>query len=190
MPRTKQVDKWKQKEWYTIEAPEMFEEKEIRETPAASKEELIGRTLTVPLRDITGKRSHNNIKITFLVNEVEGETAKAQVKSFKLSRGYISKNIRKRHSTIKTVKDLDIGGNKLHTTAYAFTVNKIHSSKQREIREKINRKLEKEAGENSLSSLLQKMIFGKTATDIFKDIKIISPIKRVEVTKCEVERGE
>ncbi len=190
MAQTKKVDTWKQKEWYTIKAPEMFEAKKVRKTPASSKEDLIGRTLTLPLRDVTGQRSHNNTKVTFQINDLEGETAETTVKNFNLSRSYISKNIRKGHSVIKAVKDLDMNGKTLHTTTYAFTVNKIHSSKKEKIREAINNKLEEEARKNDFNSLLQKMIFGKTATNIFKDIKIICPIKRVEVTKCEVERGE
>ncbi len=186
----RKVDKWKQKEWYPIQAPSIFEEKNIRKTPATSEEELIGRTLTVPLEDITGKRNHRNTKITFQITGIEGGTAQTEVKKFQLTRDYIRKNIRKRRSVIKSVKDLETDKGTLRTTTYAFTVNKLHSSKERKIREIINKKLEEEKNENNFESLLQKMIFGKTSTNIFKEAKAISPIKRIDITKCEVKRGE
>lgn len=189
MARKRKVDKWKQKEWYVITAPEMFEEKKIRETPAISEEELIGRKLTVPLRDITGKRNHKNTQITFEINEVEGDKARTEVKGFQLSRDYIRKNIRKRRSVVKTIKDLEVNGSTLHTTIYAFTVNKVHTHKQKKMREAMNKKIEEESKENDVESLIQKMIFGKTATNVFKGIKTISPVKRVDITKCEVKRG-
>lgn len=186
----RKVEKWKQKEWYTIEAPGIFEEKEVRETPATSKEELIGRTLNVPLRDITGKRSHKNTEVTFQIEDIEGEKAKTYVKKFKLTRDYIRKNIRKRTSVIKLVRDLEIKDSTIHVTAYAFTVNKIHTSKQKKIREVMDKKLKEEVENNDFDSLLQKMLFGKTATNIFKEAKAIAPIKRIDITKCEVKRGK
>lgn len=188
--KKKKVNKWRNKDWYTLEAPEMFERKEIGGTPAEEEDNVIGRVIKVPLDQITNKRSHRNTIIDFKVKEIEGGKAKTEIKGFEISRSYIRKNIRKRKSIIKTVKDLETDGIKLHTTAYAFTVRNVHSSQKKKIREIINRKLEEEAEKNDFNSLIQKMIFGKTATEIFRETKEISPIKRIEITKCEVERGE
>jgi len=186
----KKVNKWKDKNWYTIEAPETFERKEIGDTPATDKEELIGRTVETSLRDLTGKRSHNNIRVKFKVKEVEGGKGKTEIESFNLTRGYIRKNIRKGRSVINTIQDIEINGNKLHTTTYAFTVGKLHSSKEKKIRKVINEELQKQGKENDFESLIQKMIFGKTATDLFRKAKKIAPINRIEITKCEIERGK
>lgn len=185
----KKVKKWKNKEWYPIQAPEMFEEKKIGQTPAEDEGKLKGKTIETSLRDITGKRSHSNMRIEFQVNEVEGGTAKTQIKGFNMSRDYIRKNIRKGRSIVRTVRDLKPNDETLHTTAYAFAIGDAHSSQEKKVREILDEKLDEEAIENDFESLLQKMIFGRTATDIFKEAKKILPIKRIEITKCEVKRG-
>lgn len=186
----KKAGTWKKRDWYPIKAPEIFEEKEIRETPARSKEELIGRTLTIPLNDITGKRNHRNMNVTFKIKNVEGGKALTEVKSFELTRDYIRKNIRKRSSIIETINQFNVDNKELNVTVYAFTVNKTHSSKQKEIRRRLDEKLEEEVKNNDFDTLIQKMMFGKTATELFKNIKTVTPVKRVEITKCEVKRGE
>jgi len=186
----KTINKWKNKNWYPVEAPEMFEKKEIGDTPALTEEDLIERTVETSLRDITGKRSHNNIRIKFQIKEVEGGTGKAQVKSFNVTRGYIRKNIRKGRSIIKNTQTIEMNSKTLKVTTYAFTVSEVHSSQKKEIRRVMEKELQKQAEENDFNPLIQKMIFGKTATSLFKKAKEIAPIKRVEITKCEVERGE
>ncbi|MFW5902558.1 MAG: 30S ribosomal protein S3ae [archaeon] len=186
----RKVNKWKDKNWYTIEAPETFERKEIGDTPAESEEELVGRTIEASLRDLTGKRSHNNIRVKFKVKKVEGGKGKTEIESFNLTRGYIRKNIRKGRSVIQTIQDIKTNGNTLHTTAYAFTVGKLHSSKEKKIRKTMDEELQRQGKENDFESLIQKMIFGKTATNLFRKAKEIAPVNRIEITKCEIERGE
>ncbi len=186
----KTINKWKDKNWYPVKAPEMFEKKEIGDSPAPSEEELVGRTIETSLRDITGKRSHNNIRVKFQIKEVEGGTGKAQVKRFNVTRGYIRKNIRKGRSTIKNTQKIKANGKTLKVTTYAFTVGELHSSQKKEIRKVMEQEMERQAEENDFNSLIQKMIFGKTATSLFKKAKEVAPIKRVEITKCEIERGE
>ncbi len=193
MPKAKtakKANKWKDKEWYKIEAPEIFEEKGIGETPAIETDELEERTIETSLRDLTGKRNHNNIKIKFKIEGIEGETIRTKIKSFKVTRDYIRKNIRKGRSVIKTIEDIEVDDKNLHVTVYAFTVGKLHSSKEKKIRKIMSEELHKQSKENNFDSLVQKMIFGKTATALFKEAKEIAPIKRIEITKCEVEEGE
>lgn len=184
----KKVDKWKSKKWYSVEAPEVFEKKTITETPAESEEQLIGRTIKTSLSQITGKRSQRYIELILQINEVEGGKAKTQLKGYELSRSYLRKNIRKGRSLVKTVKDIETDEGQLRTTVYAFLVRKVHTSQKDKIREIINNKLEEEAKNNDFNDLIQKMIFGKIATEIFKKGKKISPIKRIEITKCMISR--
>ncbi len=182
----KKVDKWKSKKWYTIQAPEMFERKDIKETPSDSEEKLIGRTLKTPLSDITGKRNQRHIELVLQIEEVEGDKAKTKLKGYEISRSYLRRNIRKGRSLVKTIKDVEVDDKKLHITAYSFLVRKAHTSQQSKIREIMNEKLEEEASKNNFDNLVQKMIFGRTSTDIFRECKSISPIKRVEISKCKI----
>ena len=69
-------DKWKEKVWYQILAPEYFDSKEIGKTPAGNPDLLIGRTVQPTLYDLTGDFEKIHVKLRFKILEVAGQQAK------------------------------------------------------------------------------------------------------------------
>lgn len=63
-------DTWREKSWYTIKTPVAFEDKEIGETPAKDADLVIGRTVEVTMRELTGDFSKQYIKLQFEVDNV------------------------------------------------------------------------------------------------------------------------
>ena len=47
-------DKWREKKWFSIMAPNQLGGKEIALSPAVNGEELVGRKVEVPVSDFTG----------------------------------------------------------------------------------------------------------------------------------------
>ena len=66
------------KEWYTIEAPDMFGNKVVGETPSLDSKNLVNRVLEVNLMEIENNYKRFFIKLKFKINEVEDKKVKTK----------------------------------------------------------------------------------------------------------------
>lgn len=187
--KRKTADIWKKKEWYVIVAPKMFEEKEVGATPADKEEKLLNRVIEVPLREITGNIQHQFIKLLFRVVEVKAKKAYTDFDGFALVREYLKRNVRRRRSLISTIQTMTTkDGKKIQVTAHIFTARKVKASQKRELRQKMAEVLVKTASERNFEDIIQQLVFGAVSAEIFKNVKTLAQVKRVELEKCEVIR--
>jgi len=183
--KRKTADAWKKKEWYAIYSPKSFEEKEIGISPASEPDNLMNRIIEVPLREVTGNMAHQFVKMWFRVTDVKGKNAYTVFDGFELVREYLRRNVRRRRSMIRVVKKVETSdGKKLNVTVYAFTAWKVETSKKNLIRKVMLDAIVRIAKENNFETLIQKMVFGTMASEIFKELRAVTQIKRVEIAKC------
>ncbi len=184
--KRKTAEAWKKKEWYSIYSPKEFEEKEIGTTPGSEPDKLLNRVIEVPLREVTGNMAHQFIKMWFRIVDVKGKNAYTVFDGFELVREYLRRNVRRRRSMIRVVRQVETKDNKkLIITVYTFTARKIETSRKNMVRKLMMDAMDRIAKENAFDALVQKMIFGTMASEIFKETKGIAQIKRVEISKCQ-----
>jgi small subunit ribosomal protein S3Ae len=185
--KRKTAETWKKKEWYSIYSPKEFEEKEIGTTPASEPDKLLNRVVEVPLREITGNLTHQFIKMRFRIVDVKGKNAYTKFDGFELVREYLRRNVRRRRSMVRVVRQVETKDNKkLVITLYTFTARKIETSKKDLIRKIMINFVDKIAKDNGFDALVQKMLFGSMAADIFKEVKSVTQVRRVEISKCQL----
>ena len=180
-------DTWKEKSWYTIKTPLMFEEKEIGETPARDPDLLIGRGVEVTMRELTGDFSKQYIKLRFEIDNVAGEVANTKFTGHKTTTDYVRSMIRRGTSRIDasavvTTKD----DRKIKLQVLAVTIRRAKSSQQRYMRSVIEDLLREAASEKSFDELVKVCVNGKLASEIYHKAKKIYPLKRVEIIKSKV----
>ena len=180
-------DTWKEKSWYTIKTPLMFEEKEIGETPAKDPELLIGRGVEVTMRELTGDFSKQYIKLRFEIENVAGDVANTKFTGHKTTTDYVRSMIRRGTSRIDasavvTTKD----DRKIKLQVLAVTIRRAKSSQQRYMRSVIEDLLREAASEKSFDELVKVCVNGKLASEIYHKAKKIYPLKRVEIIKSKV----
>ena len=155
-------DTWKEKSWYTIKTPLMFEEKEIGETPAKDADLLIGRGVEVTMRELTGDFSKQYIKLRFEINNVAGDMASTKFTGHKTTTDYVRSMIRRGTSridasTVVTTKD----EYKLKLHVLAVTIRRAKSSQQRYMRQVIEELLKENASEKTYEELVKTSVNGK-----------------------------
>lgn len=188
--KRKTVDTWKKKQWYTIVSPAAFEEREVATTVGIEDKNLIDRIIKVPYRDITNNMNHQFVKLILRITEIKGLTAHTTIEGFEIVEEFLRRNIRRRRSIIKTVRTLETSDKKkVRLTAHAFTARKIDSSQKKIIRKIMDDFLTEEVPKMTFDFLIQKSISGAIPTEIAKRAKEITPIKRVEMSKCWLMRG-
>ncbi len=167
-------DTWKEKSWFTIKTPLMFEEKEIGETPAKDADLLIGRGVEVTMRELT-------------IDNVAGDVASTKFTGHKTTTDYVRSMIRRGTSRIDAstiVQTKDDRRIKLHVLA--VTIRRAKSSQQKYMRQVIIDLLQETAAERTYEELVKSSVNGKLASEIYHTAKKIYPLKRVEIIKSKV----
>ena len=184
-------DKWKEKKWYTVVAPPVFNEAPLGLTPADDPDKLIGRVMEATLYDITGDFAHIHIKLYFQIIRVEGDVAYTRFKGHELMRDYIRGLTRRKTSKITGIFNVwTKDGYGLRVTAMVFTRYRCKSSQKRLIRKRMQEVIVNRAAQSTLDEFIQAMVFsdqeGSLAQEIDQAARKIYAIRKVEIAKSKL----
>ncbi len=181
----KKIDSWKRKGTYEILAPGNFEHRELGITMANAPNDLIGRTAGVSLSDLTQDKSKQHLKLVFEIVNVNGEKANTKFKKFDVNRGYLRSKIRKGSSKIDYITDLNVDSAKIRIKIMVISTNIIKTGRKKEITQMISTVLTRYENTN-FDQFIQLALFGKLGGEIYRKIKRICPIRRVEIRQISV----
>lgn len=180
-------DKWKLKKWYTVIAPPVFNNAVLGTTPADDPLKLIGRVMEVTLYDLTGDFTQVHVHLFFQIIKVEEDKAYTRFKGHELARDYMKSLIRRRSSKIQGIFNVQTkDGYGLRITAVALTAYRCKTSQKRAIRKIMQNIIVKRAAEMTFDELIQAMLFGDLAQEIFQEAKKIYPLRKVEIYKSKL----
>lgn len=182
---TKTVTSWKSKKVYQILAPENFDGQGIGETVASEPGKLIGRTVNISLGELTSERAKNYMNLVFEVYDVKGDKAVTRFKRFFIPVGYLRSKVRKRTFKLDYKRELTFGGRGLKLKLMVLSRHRVSQEQVSQIKAKIEEVLAEHTGQD-MEKFVQQTLFGKLGTDIYKKIKTVCPIMRVEVYGIEV----
>ncbi|KUO40405.1 MAG: 30S ribosomal protein S3Ae [Hadesarchaea archaeon DG-33-1] len=181
---------WREKEWYDIVAPSMFGGAKIGETPTLDVAQLSGRMLETTLGDLIDDFSKSHIKLYFKVKGVEGNRAMTRFIGHDMARDYVRSQVRRRATKVDSISDVTTqDGYKLRVNSMVTSLRRTQSSQIEAIRAGMREVVRSRAGERTFDQFVQEVVLGKLASDIYKVIKKICPVKRVEVRKTKVLAG-
>ncbi len=170
-----------------VTSPPYFGNVELGSVPAETPEGLTGRTIDATLYDVTGDFSHQYLKLFFQVNEIDGKTAKTIFKGHEYSRDYLRSLVRRRTTKVDglfniTTKD----GYKLRMAVSAFTLTRVKTSQEHEMRATMLKIINEKAAALTLDQFAQEMVLGKIASDIYNEAKKIAPLRHVGIRKSKL----
>ncbi|NWG11627.1 30S ribosomal protein S3ae [Candidatus Bathyarchaeota archaeon] len=186
--KTKRIrDKWRSKSWYTVVAPSYFGNVELGAVPADEPEKLIGRTIDSTLYDVTNDFSHQYLKMYFQITEVDGKTAKTTFKGHEYSRDYLRSLVRRRTTKIDGLFSIATRDEyKLQVAVSAFSLSRIRTSQEKEIRTIMDKIIKQKASTLTLDQIAQEIVLGKIASDIYNEAKKIAPLRHVGIRKSKL----
>ena len=187
---TRKTDRWKSKEWYQIVAPEMFGRVALGETFADAPEKLIGRKINVTVGEITNDFSKQNVKLRFTISDVSGDTANTKFVGHQLANDYVGSLIKRQTSRIDV--NLEVytkDGYRLRIKPTCFTTHRAKTSQIVAIREKAEELVRDRAKKLDFEKLIEEVIQGKLSAKVYRSVKNIYPLRRVEILKTEITRA-
>lgn len=191
MARAKGRETWRSKEWYDILSPSIFGTTKIGETLASDPEKVKGRVLETTLGDLVDDFSKSHVKTFFKVKSVEDSKAKTEFIGHDMSREYVRSQVRRRSTKVDCITDITTSdGRKVRITAIAVTLQRVQNPQREAVHAAMDEYIKERASDYDFDQLAQQMVLGKFASDIYKEIKEICPIRRVEVKKSKLVEEE
>ncbi len=164
-------------------------EKPIAETVTDDPKKLIGRTVSVPMSDISPKfiiRSH--VMVTFQITEVQGNNAKTRFKGHYYKSDYLRFLVKRRSTRIDSISNVRTkDGVPLRISVSAFTYRRILTSQKKGVSRLILDIVKEESEKYTFHRFVEHFLTGELAKKIRNEAsKKIVPLKQVEVHKSKV----
>ena len=186
--KTKVIDKWKLKNWYSVLAPQLFEHQEIGEVAASDEKQLVNRIIRIGLNEMidSGSQSAFFTTLLFRIINVDGGKAKTMLIGHEISPSYLKTFARRGKDLVhmvidgKTKDEQEVRLKVIAVTAGSISDSTIHS-----LRKSIVEKVVADTATHSYDELMQDILYGKFVSRLYNELKKITTMRRVEIRKTE-----
>ncbi len=188
--KTKVKDKWREKKWITVMAPDSFNNVPIAYVPITNDEAAKGRVIEVTLYDILkGDPSQHQYKMYFQIDKVEGDKATTIFKRYEYAKEFLRSLIRRGSSKIEYVLDMKTkDGYIFRIKVLGLTHRPLNTSRQRAFRSIAKEVMEKTIPQMSIDQFVQATCFGKINSDIMGAAKRVIKMRHVGLEKVKLVR--
>ena len=188
--KTKVKDKWREKRWVTVNAPESFNVVPIAYVPITDDENAIGRVLEVTLYDILkGDPSQHQYKMYFQIDKVEGDKASTIFKRFEYSKEFLRSLVRRGSSKINFIIDIKTkDGYIFRVKIIALTHRQLNTSRKHALRLIAKDVIEKTVPEMTVDQFVQATCYSKINSDIMAAFKKVIRVRHVGLEKVKLIR--
>ena len=183
-------DKWREKKWITVNAPDSFNNVPIAYVPITDDENASGRVLEVTLYDILkGDPSQHQYKMYFQLDKVEDDKASTIFKRFEYSKEFLRSLVRRGSSKINFIIDVKTkDGYIFRIKVIALTHRQLNTSRKHALRLIARDIINKTVPEMTIDQFVQATCYGKINSDIMAAAKKVIRIRHVGLEKVKLIR--
>ena len=183
-------DKWKEKRWVAVFAPESFNNIPIAYVPITSDKTAVGRVVEVTLFDILkGDPSQHQYKLFFQINKVTEEKATTVFKRYEYAKEFLRSLIRRGSSRINFVIDSKTkDGYVFRIKILTLSHRELNTSVKRALRLEAKKQIERIVPQMTIDEFVQAACYGKINSDIMAATKKIIRVRHVGLEKVRLLR--
>ena len=184
-------DKWKEKKWVSVSAPDSFNNVHIADIPITDEEKAKGRVIEVTLFDILkGDPSQYQYKLYFQIDKVVGEKATTIFKRYEYAKEFLRSLVRRGSSKINFVIDAKTkDGYVFRIKVIALSHRELNSSRQHALRLIAREIIEKSVPNMTIDEFVQASCYNKINSDIMAATKKIIHLRHVGLEKVKLVRS-
>ena len=181
-------DKWKEKKWVSVSAPDSFNNVHIADIPITDEKKAKGRVIEVTLFDILkGDPSQYQYKLYFLIDKVVGETI---FKRYEYAKEFLRSLVRRGSSKINFIIDAKTkDGYVFRIKVIALSHRELNSSRQHALRLIAKEIIEKSVPNMTIDEFVQASCYNKINSDIMAATKKIIHLRHVGLEKVKLIRS-
>ena len=184
-------DKWKEKKWVSVSAPDSFNNVHIADIPITDEEKAKGRVIEVTLFDILkGDPSQYQYKLYFQIDKVVGEKATTIFKRYEYAKEFLRSLVRRGSSKISFIIDTKTkDGYVFRIKVIALSHRELNSSRQHAVRLIARKIIEKSVPNMTIDEFVQASCYNKINSDIMAATKKIIHLRHVGLEKVKLVRS-
>ena len=183
-------DKWKEKRWVTVLAPDSFNNIPVAYVPITSDKTAVGRVVEATLFDILkGDPSQHQYKLFFQINKVTEEKATTVFKRYEYAKEFLRSLIRRGSSRINFVIDTKTkDGYVFRIKILTLSHRELNTSRKRALRLEAKKQIERIVPQMTIDEFVQAACYGKINSDIMAATKKIIRVRHVGLEKVKLLR--
>ncbi|MFB5609177.1 MAG: 30S ribosomal protein S3ae [Nitrosarchaeum sp.] len=183
-------DKWREKKWVTVSAPDSFNNVPIAYVPITDDENAVGRVLEVTLYDILkGDPSQHQYKIYFQINKVDGDKATTMFKRYEYSKEFLRSLVRRGSSKINFIIDIKTkDGYIFRIKILALTHRQLNTSRKHALRLIARDVINNTVPQMTIDQFVQATCYSKINSDIMAEFKKVIRVRHVGLEKVKLIR--
>jgi small subunit ribosomal protein S3Ae len=183
-------DKWLEKRWVTVNAPDSFNNVPLAYVPITDDENAKGRVLEVTLYDILkGDPSQHQYKIYFQIDKVDGDKATTIFKRYEYSKEFLRSLVRRGSSKISFSIDVKTkDGYIFRIKLIALTHRQLNTSRQHALRLLAQDVINKTIPNMTIDQFVQATCYSKINSDIMAAFKRVIKVRHVGLEKVKLIR--
>ena len=183
-------DKWKEKRWVTVLAPDSFNNIPVAYVPITSDKTAVGRVVEATLFDILkGDPSQHQYKLFFQINKVTEEKATTVFKRYEYAKEFLRSLIRRGSSRVNFVIDAKTkDGYVFRIKILTLSHRELNTSRKHALRLEAKKQIERIVPQMTIDEFVQAACYGKINSDIMAATKKIIRVRHVGLEKVKLLR--
>ena len=183
-------DKWKEKRWIRVLAPDSFNNVPVAYVPITSDKTAPGRVVEVTLFDILkGDPSQHQYKLFFQIDKVSEDKATTIFKRYEYSKEFLRSLIRRGSSRINFIIDTKTkDGYVFRIKVLTLSHRELNTSRKHALRLEAKKQIEKIVPQMTIDEFAQAACYGKINSDIMASTKKIIRVRHVGLEKVKLLR--
>jgi small subunit ribosomal protein S3Ae len=178
-----------QKNWFSVEAPDIFDVEEVSETPAEKASQVKGRTIKEGLNELLDASDKYYMDVTLRITEVEGNKAFTEIQGLECSSEFVSRLVSKRSDRFDMVQDVETeDGREVRVKVVGSTLRKTSTNTLQAVREKLQDILEENASEQAYNEFMENIFTDNIQQKMREEAEKIYPFRELEVRKTELRK--
>ena len=176
-----------QKNWFTVEAPDIFDVEEVSETPAEKASQVKGRTVKEGLNEMLDSSSKYYMDVTLKITEVEGNKAFTEIQGLECSSEFVSRLVSKRSDRFDMVYDVTTEDDrKVRVKIVGSTLRKTSTSTLQAVRKKLQEILDNHAESQVYHEFMENIFMDNIQEEMREESEKIYPFRELEIRKTEL----
>ena len=186
--KTRVKDKWREKRWITVLAPDSFNNVPVAYIPITNDESAKGRVIELTLFDILkGDPSQHQYKVYFQIDKVDGERATTVFKRYEYAKEFLRSLVRRGSSKINfTLDEKTKDGHTFRIKTIILTHRPLNTSRQHALRLIAQDIMKKTIPQMNLDQFAQAACYGKINSDILAAVKKVIRVRHVGLEKVKL----
>ena len=183
-------DKWKEKRWITVSAPDSFNNVPVGYIPITDDKAAIGRVVEVTLFDILkGDPSQHQYKLFFQIHKVSAEKATTIFKRYEYAKEFLRSLVRRGSTKINFSIDAKTkDGYIFRIKIIILSHRELNTSRKRALRLIAKDVIEKTVPSMNIDQFVQASCYGKISSDIMATAKRVIRLRHVGLEKVKLVR--